>query len=885
MTIRNLDRLFRPRSVVMVGDGGAEDRRILRSLLAGGLDGPVMPVIPGARSLDGVPAWADIETLPEPPDLAVITRPLEEGPDWVESLGRRGTRAAIFTASRGEGITTDEAARAEQALLEAAAPYLMRLLGPGASVLASSHHGLQALTTPQSLPPGKAALVTVSGAVASSALEWCRAHDSGLSHAIHLGGALDVDLGDCLDYLANDRTARAVLLYLERVRRTRKFMSALRRAARVKPVIVLKPEQTGKDEAEDFVYDAALRRAGVVRVDDLDELFSAVEILGSSRAPARDGTLAIVGDSRGFGLLASNAVRRYGGDAGGLSEAARERLAPLARDPWGSENPLDLGAEAPGEAWSEALAVLREESCVSGILAIKAPGATGDGREVADVLVEANRATRKPVLAAWDPSGGCEGLTRVREELPVFNHPEEAVRAFMRLLQYRRSQALLMETPPSVPEEFEPDTDQVQLTLSAALTAGRRHLNEYQAHRVLTAYGLPCVDVHRASDPEEAGEIAAGMGQPVALKLMSPQVRAKSEVQGVALDLRGAEEVREEAERMLWRLEHVHPGAELDGFVVQPMTRRQGAFELTMGVRPGGSFGPVLFFGHGGTEAAAIDDVAYGLPPLNMHLAGEVMQRTRIHALMEQAGLRRPDLDAVALALIKLSQLIVDFGAVVAVDVNPLWAGRNGVLALDARIRIEPPRAHPSEYLPIRPYPRELESTLTLRDGRQYPLRPVRPEDEPALQAMVRRTPPEQVRMRFFQALKALPHELAARLTQIDYDREMALAITEPGPPGEARMLGMVRISADPDLDAAEYDIMLDPEVSGLGLGRLLMERICAYARRRGIREIYGEVLRENDAMLRINHDMGFTVETSSEDSSILHVRLPLEKEAGAAGP
>lgn len=891
MTIRNLDKLFRPQSIAVLGTGGEADRRLLRNLLRAGFDGPVMPVIPGRRSLEGVAAHPEIASLPDVPDLALITRDPAEGPELIRTLGEQGTRAVVFTQSTAAGLTREEIAAQEQAILDAARPWLIRVLGPGSVGVGVPRHGLRGLLGEQQLDPGRAALVTVSSAVAASALEWCRAHDAGLSHVVHLGSALDVDLGDCVDYLANDRDARAILVYLERVRHTRKFMSAMRRAARMKPVIVLKPEQTGiADDAPDRVYDAAFRRAGLVRVDDVDELFSAVEILQASRLPARKGSLAIVGNSRSLGLLASNAVHRHQGQSPALQDEAEATLKALARDPGGSVTPLDLGGGSDVAAWQRALETLVREPDVSGVLTIRAPGTYDDGTALADVLKEVVGRTRKPLLANWDRSGGLAGLEQVRELMPVFGQPEEAVRAFMRLVQYRRSQALLTETPPSVPEAFVPDTETVRLVISAALTAGRRHLNEYQTHRVLTAYGIPCVETHRAEDPAEAGAIAARLGVPVALKLMTPALEHKSEVQGVALDLTGAEEVEEEAERMVWRLEHVHSHAELDGFLIQPMTRRQGAFELVLGIRPGGSFGPIIAFGHGGTEMEAIADIAHGLPPLNLHLAREVMQRTRIVPQMERSSLRRPDLDAVALTLVKLSQLVVDFGAIAGLSLNPLWATRDGVLALDARMAIRPPRAQPDEALAIRPYPRELESQITLRDGRQYPLRPVRPEDEPQLQAMVERMPPELVRMRFFQAIKSLPHELAARLTQLDYDREMALAITEPGLPGAAAILGVVRISADPDLEAAEYDIMLDPSVSGFGLGRLLMQRICAYARQRGIGKIYGEVLRENDAMLRINREMGFRVEPTADDPAIVHVSLDLttggdgDEEAASSG-
>ncbi|MBK1726514.1 GNAT family N-acetyltransferase [Halorhodospira neutriphila] len=882
MTVRNLEYLFKPGSVALIGDGGAADTRILRNLLSEPFQGPVMPIAAGVRSLAGVPVYAAIGDLPMVPDLAVITRPVAEAPALIRELGEAGTRGVVLTCSVPAGCTAEEGAALEQAVLDAARPYLLRVIGPGASCLSVPRIGLHAATQPLSLDPGRAALVTKSSAMAAAALQWCRQNHSGLSHVIHIGGAADVDLGDSFDYLATEHHARAVIVYIERVRHTRKFMSAVRRLARMKPVIVLKPPRVGADEIDDFVYAAAFRRAGVVRVDDLEELFSAVEILDSSRVPGRDGALAVLGNSRSMGLLASNALRRYDDVAPqALSPASSEALAGLARDPEASDNPLDLGGEAGAEAYDQALEVLGRDRQVSGILAIKSPGACDDGAEVAEVLGRHARKLRKPLLAVWDPSAGAAGLERLADAVPAFNHPETAVRAFSRLLQYRRSQTLLTQTPPSVPEAFAPDHEQARLILSAALTAGRSQLNEYQTQRLLSAYAIPCIETRRAAGPEEAGEVAAALGEPVALKLMSPEVALKSQIGGVALDLEGAEAVRAEARAMLERLHQVRGEAvTVDGFAIQPMRRREGAFELTVGVRPGGPFGPVLYFGHGGTETEAIADWACGLPPLNMHLAREIMQRTRIYAMLADSGLRSPDLDAVALTLMKLSQLVIDFGSVESLDINPLWASADGVLALDAGVHIHPHRGDPADYLPIRPYPQELAEDVTLPDGRRLHLRPIRPEDGPQLNAMVERSPPEKVRMRFFQALKSLPQEMSARLTQIDYDREMALVITEHGVPGRARVLGMVRISADPDLEAAEYDIMLDDVVAGMGLGPMLMHRIIDYARRRGIREIYGEVLRENEPMLRINQALGFAVQPSADDPDLMHVSLRLDNEA-----
>ncbi|ABI56390.1 GNAT family N-acetyltransferase [Alkalilimnicola ehrlichii MLHE-1] len=879
MTVRNLEHLFQPRAIALIGTGGDTDSLLLRNLVGAGFRGPVMPVMPGKRALHGVLCYPDVESLPMVPDLAVLDVPFNRVPDAIRALGEKGTRAAVLVGKPAPNLSPEDYRAQIQAVLDAAKPFLLRLLGPGCIDLTVPRTGVNASVAPFRPGAGRAALVTESAAVATRALDWCQSEGLGLSHLIHLGGAMDVDTGDVLDYLASDVHSRAILLYLEYIDDARKFMSAARRAARVKPVVVLKPRRGSKGAAEDAVYEAAFRRAGLVRVADLDELFNAVEILTSARKPGRQGPLAVLGNSRSLGLLAANELEAYGGTLEGLSEESSEGLALLARDPESTANPLDLGGDADADAYGKALDTLAGDKRIGGTLVINQPNELVDNTAIVDVLEAHARKSRRAVLAVWSgPRAGARGRERLKQTMPAFEGPEEAVRAYMRLVQYQRNQELLMETPTSMPEAFETDPESARLLISAALTAGRDQLNEYQAQQLLTAYEIPCVPSRRATTPEEAGREAAAMEGPLALKIMSPDIVHKSEVRGVALDLESPEAVVQEAHAMEARLRELYPDARVDGYLLQPMTPREGAFELCVAVMPGGRFGPVIRFGHGGTEAQVIADVAYGLPPLNMHLAREMMSQTRIYSMLASNRLRAADLDALALTLIKVSQMVIDFEAIESLEINPLWATAEGVVALDSRVVIRPPyTGDPARRLAIRPYPKELEEELNLPNGRRFLLRPILPEDEPALTKMVERTPPEQLRLRFFRTIRTLPHEMAARLTQIDYDREMALAVTDPGLPGQVELWGVVRISADPDNETAEYAIMVDNNVTGMGLGPLLMRRIVEYARQRGIREVYGEVLRENRPMLRINEAMGFTVKTSVDDPNVMHVTLRLD--------
>jgi acetyltransferase len=442
------------------------------------------------------------------------------------------------------------------------------------------------------------------------------------------------------------------------------------------------------------------------------------------------------------------------------------------------------------------------------------------------------------------------------------------------MFQYRQNQRLLMETPPSIPEEFNPDITVVRNIISQALATGREQLNELEAMQLLAAYGIPTVETYIANTPAQAEEIAARLNRTVALKIVSEDIPHKRLVGGLARYLNSPAVVRETAEGMLIRVGELAPAARIEGFLIQPIAYRGDAYEMTVGVRPGGAFGPMIYFGQGGSETQIIGDIAYGLPPLNMNLAREMMSRTRIYHSLRYSLLRRVDLDALALTLIKVSQMVIDLGEIVALEINPLRAGDQGVIALEAEVRLTEFVGEPSERLAIRPYPMAMEERLVLPDGRDLLIRPILPEDEPALQAQVRRTSPWDLRLRFFQPIRELPHAVAARMTQIDYNCEMGLVVVGPGRPGQAEIYAAVHLIADPDNDKAEYSLIVDRGLAEMEVGLLLMRRIIDYARRRGIREIYGEVLQENEGMLRINKALGFTVTPQLDAPGFLYVSL-----------
>ena len=523
--------------------------------------------------------------------------------------------------------------------------------------------------------------------------------------------------------------------------------------------------------------------------------------------------------------------------------------------------------------------MLLEDRNADAILVLNCPTAIASGSEAARAVIATVGGKRHSVLTSWLGEDAAAEARRLFAEnhIPTYFTPERAVRAFIDIVNYRRNQAALTETPPSIPEDFVPDVGAARKVIADVLADGREWLSEVEAKAVLEAYAIPVVPTRAVADPAAAAAMAERLGFPAALKILSKEITHKSDVGGVALDLPTADAVRVAAEAMLERIaERVGP-VEIEGFAIQPMIQRPNAFELIIGASEDPQFGPVILFGHGGTAAEILNDNALALPPLNMHLAREAIARTSVYKLLLGfRGRPRAALDDVALTLIKISQLVIDFAEVVELDINPLLADENGVMALDARIRVRQATDAPAKRLAIRPYPKELEEKLTLPDGRTFFLRPVRPEDEPAFQRLFARLSPEDIRMRFFAPKKALTHPLAARLTQIDYDREMALVLAEAGVPGKSEVYGAVHLSADPDGEKAEYAIMLRSDLVGLGLGPLLMRRIIDYARNRGIKEIFGDVLRENRPMLKVCEIFRFTRTTKIDEPGVVEVRLPL---------
>lgn len=891
MTIRNLDKLFAPRSVAVIGASDRASRVgtvVLDNLIKGGFAGAIWPVNPKYRHLHGLHCYASIRALPAIPDLAIIAVPPQAVPEQIEKLGMIGCRAAVVLTAGLSSETLPDGRTLQQAMLDAAKPHLLRILGPNCLGMLIPGLRLNASFAHTDAQPGQLAFVSQSGALCTIVLDWAKQHGIGFSHFLSVGDSADVDFGDIIDYLASDPQTRAILLYIESVKNARKFMSAARSAARNKPIVAVKSgrnaraaqaaaSHTGALAGGDDVYTAALRRAGILRVDGVEELFDAVETLARSRKMPGE-RLAIITNGGGPGVMAVDTLIGHGGTLADLSPETMAALDAALPATWSHGNPVDIIGDAPSSRYGDAAKIVLADPGVDAVLVMHAPTAIVPSLEPAKAVVEATRGTMKNVLTCWSGGAAVQAARKVFAEagLASYETPDAAVRAFVHMVDYQRNMKNLMEIPAELPEDFRPDLAAVRKVIDTALAEQRSMLNEIEGKRILAAYGIPAVPTEAAATPDEAATAAERMGLPVALKILSPDITHKSDVGGVALNLSSAAEVRTAAEAMLARVRQHRPQARIDGFTVQPMIRRARAHELIVGALTDPIFGPAIMFGQGGVGVEVIGDRAIALPPLNMHLADDLIDRTKVSRLL--SGYRDfPPVDRSALAalLIRVSQLISDHAEIAELDINPLYADDQGMVALDARIVVRRSPVIGHDRLAIRPYPSGLEEIVELRSGEKVLLRPIRPEDEPAHVDFVNNVSAEDYRLRFFSPMRSLPHSEMARFTQIDYEREMAFIAVRLVESGQHETLGVVRAITDPDNQRAEFAVLVRSDMKGQGLGEYLMRKIIVYCRQRGTREIVGDILRENQAMRTLATELGFQPSGRSA-SDVVEVILPL---------
>ena len=896
MTVRNLQHLLMPRSVALVGASGREGsigRIVAGNLIKCGFGGPLYLVNPKGGTIDGHVCFASIAAMPEAPDLAIIVTPAPTIPGLISELGSKGCRAAVVISAgvRGE---------IRQQMLDAAKPYLLRIQGPNCLGLMLPPIGLDASFSHIAPRPGSLAFISQSGALITGIVDWAESRGIGFSHVVSIGDMADVDFGDLLDYLSTDTASRAILLYMESLKSAPKFMSAARRAARTKPVVVIKAgrhasgakaalSHTGALAGADAAFEAAFRRAGLVRVNELQDLFEAAEILSKVR-PLEGDKLGIVTNGGGAGVLAADRLADLGLDLVPLAPATLARLDKTLPATWSRSNPVDIIGDAGAERYREAVEAVLDDPCLDALLVINCPTAVNPSVDAAKVVLEVISRHReqgrlgKPVISSWlGETAALESRHLFAEaRVPSYATPAEAIDGFASLVRYRRAQTELMATPPSLPDGVFAASNVAGDVIRAVLaTTGPRMLTEPEAKTVLAAYGIPVIETAVVATPAAAREAARtmiGPHQSLVLKILSKDITHKSDVGGVRLGLETADMVEVAASAMLQRAREAVPDAVIEGFTIQPMVVRPRSHELILGISEDPTFGPLLMFGAGGVAVEAVKDAAHALPPLDLNLARDLMRQTRVWRLLQGYRDRPPaDLDAVALTLVRLGYLAARHPEIREIDINPLLADDKGVIALDARIRVEDQSRVPRVPMAIRPYPSEWEKRIVDGRGNGVRLRPIRPDDERLYSAFFSRVSPEDQRLRFFGPKAALSHAFLARLTQIDYAREMAFVALDEV---TGDLLGVSRFMADPDFERGEYAVLVRSDLKGRGLGWALMSHLIDYATSAGLVAMFGHVLRENTTMVDMCRSLGFDIATDPEDTTQFVVNLELGRRA-----
>lgn len=881
MSQRGLEALLRPKSIAVIGASIKPDRAgylMMRNLLSGGFSGPVLPVTPAYKAVCGVMTWPDIPSLPFAPDLAVICTNPSRNEALLNALGEKGCKTCIILSSPKEQ---------QPALLECATRWQMRLLGPNSLGLLAPWQGLNASFSPVPIRKGKLAFVSQSAAVSNTILDWAQQREMGFSYFIALGDSLDIDVDELLDYLSRDSKTSAILLYLEQLSDARRFVSAARSASRNKPILVIKSGRSpsarqllNAETGLDGAWDAAIQRAGLLRVQDTHELFSAVETLSHMR-PLRGERLMIISNGAAPAALALDELWLRNGKLATLGDETINRLSVVAPKGVTVANPLDLRDDATTQRYVQTLEILLDSHDFDALMIIHSPSAAAPGSESARAIIELlarhPRGRYVTLLTNWCGEFSSQEARRWFSDagIPTYRTPEGTVTAFMHMVEYRRNQKQLRETP-SLPANLTANTAEVHQMITRALEEGATHLDTHEVQPILQAYGLQTLPTWIASDSAEAVHIAKQIGYPVALKLRSPDIPHKSEVQGVMLYLRTANEVQQAADAILDRVKMTWPQARIHGLLVQSMANRAGAQELRVVVEHDPVFGPLIMLGDGGM-AWRQDQAAVALPPLNMNLARYlVIQAIKSGTIRGRSALRALDIAGLSQFLVQVSNLIVDCPEIKRLDIHPLLVSGNEFTALDVTLELEAFAGDADARLAIRPYPHQLEEAVTLKNGESCLFRPILPEDEPELQRFISQVTKEDLYYRYFSEINEFTHEDLANMTQIDYDREMAFVAVQSYE-GHEQILGVTRAISDPDNVDAEFAVLVRSDLKGLGLGRKLLEKLIAYTRDHGLERLNGITMPNNRGMVALARKLGFDVDIQLEDG-IVGLTLALNK-------
>lgn len=893
MAVHNLDGIFKPQRIALIGvtpNPKSVGGSVLQNLISGGFRGVVYPVNPTSEAVMGIQCYESLDALPRVPDLAIVCTPAEQVPGIIGECGRKSVSGVIVISAGFRETGAAGKALEDQIKISAAAFPKMRIIGPNCLGVIAPHSNFNASFAGAMPKAGHVAFISQSGALCTSVLDWALEEKIGFSHFVSIGNSLDVDFADLIDYFGEDEKTRSIILYIESIRDARKFMTAARAFARTKPIVAYKagrfPESaevaashTGAMAAEDAVYDAAFQRAGIVRVFDIGDIFNYAELVGRHKLPGGP-RLGIVTNAGGPAVMATDTLIAHSGRLAALApetlDSLNENLPPF----WSRRNPVDILGDANSKRLAKAAGLVLEDRNVDALLIILTPQSMTNPTAAARAVVQLGESSSKPILAAW--LGGRsmrEGMEILMQNgIATYTTPEQAVRAFMCLTSYSRNLETLYETPKDIPVSFPLDRVKLREHFHEVTAGGPSILSETISKRILESYGIPVTGPVFAATGAEAVEAAARIGFPVVMKIESPDITHKSDSGGVILNLGNLEEVSNAFERMMQQVKTAVPDARLDGVTLQRMVLNQGV-ELILGARQDPVFGTVLMVGLGGTGAELYLDRSLGFPPLNERLARRMLESLKAWPLLRGYRGKPPvDLDALIETIIRLSYLVADFPEIRELDINPLLAGPDGVVAMDARIIRSPDTpaqpARPFAHLALRPYPEEFVRPAQLNDGTRITLRPIRPEDEPIWMDLLASCSRETIYMRFRYMFHWESHEVATRYCYIDYDREIAI-VAEHEKDGKRRLMGVGRLVCEPGNETGEYAVLVADEWQNKGLGGILTDFCVEIARRWNLKSIVAQTTTDNSRMITLFKNREFTLENESS-GSLLDVRKPL---------
>ncbi|UWP89528.1 bifunctional acetate--CoA ligase family protein/GNAT family N-acetyltransferase [Aliiroseovarius crassostreae] len=892
MDAHPLNLLFNPRSVAVYGasvTSNSVGALTYANLREGGFKGRIFPVNPKHETLGEVPCYARTSDLPEEVDLAVIATPARVVPGILRDLGEEGIKHAIvLSAGFGEGAADKvQGKRLEAEAIAAARKYGIRFLGPNCVGLTRPWLGLNASFLRTQAPEGRLALVSQSGALLSAIADWAGPHHSGFSAMVSLGNSINIDFGDVVEFLATDPKTDAILLYVEGLRDAPGFLSAVRHAARMKPVIVVKSGRhavsaeaahthTGALIGSDAVFDAAIERVGAVRADTLGQLFAAAEILANSKK-ASGKRLCIVTNGGGAGVLAADRAVDLGLELPPLSDKTKSALDQVLPPFWSHANPVDILGDASPEAYHAAVKAAMADPDNDGVLVLLTPQAMTDPTAVARAVIDAlPKRRKKPVLACWMGESSVLEARKLLSENGVsdFQTPERAVEGFSYLAKHHRNRKLALEMPRALPPEAQPDYDGARMIIEGALSEGRKMLSDTESKALLRAFHVPVNITIEATDPRAALVAAETVGFPVAMKINSPDITHKTDVGGVKINIAHAASVKRAFHEIVANARRALPEAAIHGVTVEPMAQLRQTRELVIGASRDPVFGPTILFGAGGTMVEVMRDSAVALPPINSVVANRLINRTKVSKALDRFRDYAPvDRAAVVDVLKRVSKIVSELPEVLSLDINPLMAGPDGVLAVDARIEVARPPASDGIYdhLAIHPYPRHLMRQTYLTDGTPLMIRPIRTDDADHVQEFTRNLSEEARLMRFMGQVNELSPEMLVQFTQLDYRREMALvAMAELD--GSEVQVGVARYVINPDGRTCEFAVVVSDRIQHQGLGTKLMKGLFHAASQHGLEVIEGSVLKKNEPMLRLMKELGFTQRPDPDDRELVIV-------------